>query len=347
MGKQIIEAKKFIEAIRYRFTKTSRNLVYFASGTDLKIIKEYYSSNSFHVFDNIVLVDFHHRINGVIDGNNITVWNVFHEKPELESFNNVYHFGVDITDPAEVKGNIICLRADATEAVDIFRKYGIKFDYFTVINEGWVHYPALNHNAFTAYALPIFKDEYFHFAWDEYWKYIKKLPFATKGKIEPEDPSYLEVYSQSDDEPRILVRLSGRINGSICRTFNKVKVCLIRKSIWEDADELDRIFISLRSTQLHEGCYWGKIKERNDKVAFMGKSNISAYQDLLTEADLSVGNKVVGFIPMGLKEHYQQVIDFINAYDFRNIKEIRFYHIDSNDFSDLYNLFGQKHPDLD
>jgi hypothetical protein len=147
------DANIFIQSIRGRFTDRSRNLVYFASGTDLETIKNYYSNNRFNVFDNIVLVDFNHKVNGIIGGDGLTVWNGFQQQQELlEIFNDVSHLGVDINDPYMVQGNIICLRADAIDAVDIFKEFGIKFDYFTVLNEGWVHFPALNNYAFYGYA---------------------------------------------------------------------------------------------------------------------------------------------------------------------------------------------------
>ena len=333
------EANKFIQSILERFTERSRNLVYFASGTDLKKIKSYYSDIRFRVFDNIVLVDFNHRVNAIIDGDNITVWSFFNQQQKLKALYNVCHFGVDITDPAGVKGNIICLRADAIDAVDIFRQNDIKFDYFTVLNEGWAHFPAMNNHAFTGYVLPVLKDVYYHFAWDAYRKYINKLPFTRIDKIEPGNESYLEVYSQNHTSARSLLKLSGRTNSNIFRTINKVKVYLIRKSIWEDRDELDRIFISLRNNDFPKDSYWGKIRARDEKVSFMKRGSITGYQDLLTEADSSVRNIVVGFIPMGFHGSYQSVIDFIRGHKFRNIKEIRFYHLDRNDFGDVYNYF--------
>ncbi|MGE5406703.1 MAG: hypothetical protein ACM3NR_03235 [Methanosarcina sp.] len=333
------EAKIFIRSILRRFTGKSRNLVYFASGIDLKTIKKYYSDARFKAFDNIVLVDFHHRVNAIIDDDNITVWNFFCPPQELKAFNNVFRFGTDISDPAGVKGNIICLRADAIDAVDIFRQNNIKFDYFTVLNEGWVHFPAMNNHAFTGYALPIIKDAYYHFAWDAYRKYINRLPFNSIEKIEPGNESYHEVYSKNHTPPRSLFRLSGRTDSNISKTIGKVKVCLVRKSIWEDSSELDRIFISLRSIAFRKDSFWGKIRDRYDKVSFMKKGSITGYQGLLSEADSSDRNRVVGFIPMGFQNSYQPVIDFMEGYDFRNIREIRFYHMDKNDFGDIYKSF--------
>ena len=337
------QTRIFFENIKHRFTPDSKNLIYFASGVNLEKIKNFYSNEKFQIFDNIVLVDYAHRVNAIINGDSITYWDIFSSSNVVDVFSEALKYKRDVSKISEVKGNIICFKADATLAVKLFKKHNIKFEYFTAINEGLsqggARYP-MNDNTFQSYALSIVKNEFYHLLWNTYWRRAKKLPFETKEKIQPHNDLYIEVYSANNSVRRSLYRFSDPIDSVYCKQIGSVKVCLIRKSIWQDQDGLNWMGFSLRSKESREG-FWPKIKALYRNTTFLKRGNFKMFCDKLTEIDGDPSNKVVGFIPLGMQGRYQEVLDFISNHKFENIKEIRFYHVDQGDFYDIRSQFIQ------
>lgn len=332
------QTEHFIDAIKGRFTPQCRNLIYMASGVDLIKIKNHYANQKFNQFDNIVLVDKSHRVNAIIKNDDIYIFNSFGRNDYLKPFRRVIN-STQTKNMSDIKGNIICLRADAIDAVTLFKNHNIKFDYFTAINEGVCHHHPLNNNAFYGYSLPIIQDEYYHLAWESYWKHIKKLPFDVKEKVELHHNDYVEVYSENNGPQRSLHKLSKRACSAISKNIGNVKVSIIRKSIWEDIEELSRMVFTLRHTELSDSSFWKKIQERYSQVALVNKGIINDFKANLLRLDENTENTVVGFTPLGLKGEYEAVLNIIEEHTFKNIKEIRLYHIDSHDYSEIRNRF--------
>ena len=145
-----------------------------------------------------------------------------------------------------VSDKIYYIKADATEAVEVFRKAGVKMDFYTSIqeglNEGGASYP-LNTNAYYGFVLPILKDKYIHFLHRCYVKHIKRLPYKTRTKINPEhedyiNPELLTTFPQSAEFWRVETRIERMHNIKI----KNINLQIRYKSIWEDIDELDLVF---------------------------------------------------------------------------------------------------------
>jgi len=284
-------------------------------------------------------VDFHHRVNAIASESTIVYWSIFFADEGFRSFPHKKKYGTQVKDLAEVEGNIIILRAHAVEAISVFSELGVKFDYFTAFNEGWVHYPALNNHGFVGFASQILKDEFYYFSEERYYdKCIKRLPYETIQKIESGTSGYIDVYSDDTTSPRALYHLSQKKETSVSKMFNHIQVSLVNKSIWEDYKKLDLIIYSLRTTKLHNDSIWHTVQDNAENVQYIQKRDKEQLMVTLSEADEN-GYKTIGLTPMGLHGEYQDVINSIAELTFKNIKELHFYHLNEKDYSDIRPMF--------
>ena len=327
--------KKFFEDIKPRFTKESKNLVYFASGTMLIDFRAHYYSDAFNKFDNIVLVDFHHTVNAIIDQTSMVYWDIFSPFRDANYYESIKKFGTQVKNLSDIPGKVICMRAHAIDAINLFREYRIKFDYYTAINEGWVHYPALNNHGFFGYAMPILKDPFYFLSWEEYYrKQIRTLPYASIEVVKPESNDFVKVYTERPYITTILYHISKPLNTIMKGVFNNTEVYLINKSIWEDNHKLDWKICALKSNIVYDDTVWHRIQDVVDKVSYIVRRDFSLFMQALTDADVE-GNRRVGCMSLGLQGDYQDVLDFINEQNFKYIKEIYFYHLNPKDFNDI------------
>ncbi|NJK94724.1 MAG: hypothetical protein HC905_07205 [Bacteroidales bacterium] len=293
------KAKSFMEKHARAFARQgATNLVYFASDADISRIARYYQTDQFKRFDQIFLVNEQHQKNCIINN------------------------------------RIVCLKADAVDAVELFKKYLMRFDYFTAINEGLYEgggkYP-LNKDTFQGYALPILKDVYYHYA-NEHYKI--GVPYHSLEIIHPGNEGYAQVYS--DSYPGTLYKVTLERRQPRVFFTNGLRMRLCNKSIWEDAGDLDSIYCRMNSEMLKV------VKSHFPNIHdFPGAANrnehIIEQFDRIIEDAKTLNYKRVGMIPFGFHQNYKKFLEYLSKVNPGPLEEITLYHLNRNDFRDLYN----------
>lgn len=250
---------------------------------------------------------------------------------------------------------------DALLSIDQLKRDNVHIDCLVVINEGLFEgggsYPMFA-DFLMGYLYPLLKDEFtlitdlIPYQTTEY-KALSKLDWAVEKVAElfPGDNNYLNphiftTYASNKAEPFGQVFKMRKVD---CKTVfhtenNHIKVKLIHGSIWSDADDLDYIGLKLANdgVRLHIS---GIRNIRTSSEFFASKRNVhnlqnKSFEEILHEAE-SKKVEVIGLTPWGAND-YEEVLALLENHQGANLKEVRFYHINSNDFEGIYRSYANR-----
>jgi hypothetical protein len=246
------------------------------------------------------------------------------------------------------------IKADALIAIEQLLKRKIKIDYLVSVNEGLFggggNYPVLS-DFMLGYLSPILSDEFFLVCDPKYYRaipmylnpewgfksssvnttdpnYIYPSLFEYGQRISntPENPDFGEVYKLTLDKT---VR-SLQVNPDL-------DMKLIYGSIWDDADKLDLLGISLLSR--HEIRRPGR--NHFSISQFFREKGVydlqgTTIQEIIAHAQAN-GLKRIGLSPW-MDGEYAEVIQFLRDFKPGCIESIYFYHLRKRDFRQIYQV---------
>jgi hypothetical protein len=248
---------------------------------------------------------------------------------------------------------------DALLSIDQLKRYNVRIDCLVVINEGLYggggSYPMFA-DFLMGYLYPLLKDE-FTLITDltpyqtTKYKALTKLDWAVEKVAElfPGDKNYLNphiftTFASNKAEPFGQVFKMRKVD---CKTVfhtknNQIKVKIIHGSIWSDADDLD--YIGLKWA--NNGVQLERRGNRNFRTSgefFTSKRNVhnlhnKSFEEVLHDAELNKA-EVIGLTPWRAND-YNEVLALIENHQGANLKEVRFYHLNSNDFDGVYKSYA-------
>jgi hypothetical protein len=249
------------------------------------------------------------------------------------------------------------LPMDVLKGIDALRSRNIEIDCLVTINEGLIEgggkYPMLVDSVF-GYLAPILAKDLLLVADFSYYKVqgiynsVIKLDAGYKQhrKLRYDDDDFIYPYLFSGNRDSynnltlknkfgtvIWLKKENR-ERNICIN-NKLKVIVKHRSIWEDNDELDAIGLSVGQNNKGEIDYYSKNINKyfstKPKVFFI---NDMSFNDIINYCKI---NKIknLGLLPW-LNDNYKELLEKLSNFNEDYPKEIRFYHINRDDYSDLY-----------
>ena len=289
-------------------------------------------------------------------------------KKEYETLNFDRVFLVDtVVRPCFQSDKVKSLRCDALEAVEYFKKEGIRIDCLVTlcesVGEGGQTY-AICSDAFMGYVMPVLAKDFLWICNDR--KYYPAMYYSTEGvrirshgmmeslyrmrtrygynyvsldlpynmrELYENDPEYLPpaLFSRllSDQNKGHVFRMSYSPSIEPLRLSEDVTIRLVWDSIWNHYDELDHLFISFKLGYPPMEGYF----ERSDRVSYYKQME---FGERLRWAKLNEFNHV-GFTPHYWyqydKNYQKQLEDFLRELNRPMI--IDFYFLNSE--------FGNKH----
>lgn len=283
----------------------TRSLVYYASGTR---IREGYADLP---FDNVVLVD--------------------------KSFREI----------VSIKGKIICIGLDSIRATALFNEINVRHDAFVCINEGLSEgngfYPIHGNWSFSN-ILPILKDEYLHIACPSYYglrKWKKKhfnLPqqatLLGENDAEYINPHIFSDYHKYNKQFCVWKVRKQKQMGTPASFQLGNRTCTVqRQNIWSDYSLLDTLFIRCSP------CEKGNLKGVAPKVEFIKDYSFEQLLRFCNRNEI----ETIGIVPW-LNHRYESFLSFLqdNETKFPLPKTVNFYHINKQDFRELYSRAEQQ-----
>lgn len=170
----------------------------------------------------------------------------------------------------EMNGNIWKLKCDAIEAVDILREKGIKLDVYISINEGLNEgggkYP-LNGQYFLGYLMQILQPNYFHIYAPNYYRqaqpyflshHLPDLPYK-KNNVNSSDIGFdFSLLNNSGNYEVKIFKMERKLEqAKVHPLFSNISI--ERKSIWEEAKNLNKILITETKMLSYLKYYFHKI----------------------------------------------------------------------------------------
>jgi hypothetical protein len=288
--------------------RAGKSLVYFASGTIIN--KDFLDLN----YDNIFLIDYDFRGNS--------------------------YYG----------DKIFCLKLDCIEAISLLKKLRITINCFVGLNEGLSegggHYP-INSDCFLGYSFPLFSDTLIHIGCKDYyygkefshlWRHFLDLPYLEKHNLKLGDPEYISplMFSQWGERASVTL-LKKKSTKEHKFTFNGQVVTLRHKSIWEDIEQLDAIYVR------YDNSYQKERIEAIEKKAYPVKYNglytpnykTYSFAEVIDMCNSLKFNKI-GIVPTG--GNNLKMIEEIKLKKSDYPNEIILYHLNKDDFSMLYKI---------
>lgn len=293
------------------FIKQGKNLVYFASGT-------FSSAEHYRLipYDNVFLVD--------------------------KSFRSTEYDGI----------NVFMLKMDCIDAVHLFEELSLKIDCFVSFNDGSVQgegpYPIMGNNFF-GYVYPILNSEFIHIGNRSYYgtKYLAyayhryyDFPHESKVEILSSDPEYIDplIFSSYSEKTRIFKFTKGLLRVHQFKSAN-LSFFVKHESIWTDKKNLDAIFVRYNSN--HQKSTIEKY-ERNAYAIKPANYTLTDYPTYSVEEIIKLCEKEgwgrIGFTPMG--ESHLKTIKILTESNLPALREVYFYHLNRNDYSDLYKILN-------
>lgn len=228
-------------------------------------------------------------------------------------------------------GKVKCLAMDCLKAVDYLKRNGVIIDCFVSLNEGLYEGGgsyAINSDMFLGYVMPILNDEYYHIMNKSYYcgnyKVSMNLPYE-KTEIFSDNINYLDFSIFSKEayhlgRAKMFKMIKNRFVTSLL-IRNDLKVSVIQDSIWNDFDNLDLLILGTNS----ENKFF--VPKKSEKIISNKGKKIS---EILEFADYNKYTSI-GFTPW-LKGNYSDVIEILNNFNSGYLKEVRFYHLNKNDY---------------
>lgn len=223
---------------------------------------------------------------------------------------------------------------DCLSAVDFLKRSKVKIDCFVVLNEGLFEgggYYAINSDMFLGYAMPILKDKYIHIVNKNYYgsqyHVSMDLPYQMTA-INEGDQDYIDPFLFSDDEYHKgfakVYRMEKLTSTQDLNLKSNIKISIIQDSIWNHAEELDLMAISI--TAQGQGDF------------FLGLNKVISTRDYTIDQilDFCVKGKIerIGFTPWA-KNNYSSFIDQIKNHTKKYPKKISLFHLNKRDFNSL------------
>jgi hypothetical protein len=250
---------------------------------------------------------------------------------------------------------------DALLVIDQLKMDNVRIDCLVVINEGlWEGggmYPLFS-DFLMGYLHPLLKEEFtlitdLNYYKTTTYKALSKLDWAVEkiSELFPGDQNYISpriftTYASDMAEPFGQVFKMRKVD---CDTVlstknNRLKIKLIHGSIWTDADDLDYIGLKLSN----DGVRLPSTGIRNIQTSsdfFSAKTNVhnlnnKSIEEILQDAE-STGVEILGLTPWGAKD-YDKVLALLENHQGTNLKEVRFYHLNNNDFEGIYRSYANR-----
>ncbi len=247
---------------------------------------------------------------------------------------------------------------DALCAIEEIKKENIKIDTLVSLNEGLYegggNYPILS-GFLMGYLAPLLKDEItLIYDLNNYASELRtpmakldwgftKISNIKEGELGYIDPAIFS--SEFREGGKIcdaqIIKMQKIRNSKTFQLNNsKTLIRLIHGSIWEDEKILDLIGLNLLSEHtIHPFCD----EHRTVASFFQCKSNVFNIREESFDSILNVaqakGLKHVGLCPW-LKNDYSSIIERLNQLDNYLPDMISFYHLNKNDYKQLYTYFN-------
>jgi len=232
-------------------------------------------------------------------------------------------------------GKVFCLGQDCLQAVSYLKQRKIKIDTFISLNEGLYEGGkggyALNSDMFLGYVMPLLSDDYIHIMNKTYYcnqfHVTMDLPYLMT-EIKEGDKNYLDPFLFSDDEYHKnhakVYRMKKQTSAEDLNINPNIQISIIQDSIWNHADELDLIAISI--TPQGQGDF------------FLGLNKVISLRDhtIGQILDFCVREKIerIGFTPWA-KNNYSSFIDQIKNHTKEYPNKISLFHLNKRDFNSL------------
>jgi hypothetical protein len=257
--------------------------------------------------------------------------------------------------------NILFIGKDALLSIDELKRNNVQIDCLVVINEGLFEgggvYPMFS-DFLMGYLYSLLKDEFtlitdLNYYKTTTYKALSKLDWAVEkiSELFPGDQNYISpriftTYASDMAEPFGQVFKMRKVD---CETVlstknNRLKIKLIHGSIWTDADDLDYIGLKLSN----DGVRLTSSGIRNIQTSsdfFSAKTNVQnlnnkSFEEILRDAE-SKQAQVLGLTPWGACD-YENVLTLLENHQGTQVKEVRFYHLNKNDFAGIYKSYANQ-----
>ncbi len=227
------------------------------------------------------------------------------------------------------------IKSDAIEAVDLLASKGIKLDVFISINEGLNegggNYP-LNGQFFIGYLMRILNPNYIHIYAPNYYSHTS--PKYLSHKL-PNIPYVINALKQSDFIYDLSLLNNG--GGYLPKVFKMKRldeacvqhpifkhIKLVRKSIWEDAESLTKLF-------LPENTMLPYLKLFSTKIIDFIRGDFPFFK--LNNVSITKGG-TIGLVPWNSKDYKSELLK-LNEWSISNDVLVSVYYLDEGDFSKL------------
>ncbi len=248
---------------------------------------------------------------------------------------------------------------DALLSIDQLKRDNVRIDCLVVINEGLSegagHYPIYS-DFLMGYLYPLLKKEFILITdlkpyQTTSYKALAKLDWAAEKVQElfPGDSDYINpnVFTKDTLEEatfgQVFKMRKVNLETVIKTRNNKIKVKLKRNSIWSDANDLDYIGLKLSNDGVRLSRGIGNI--RTSKDFFSAINNVQnlenkSFEEILRDAE-SKKAQVLGLTPWGAND-YENVLTLLENHQGAQVKEVRFYHLNKNDFAGIYESYADQ-----
>ncbi len=234
-------------------------------------------------------------------------------------------------------GKVICLGMDCLKAVTFLKQHKVKIDFLVGLNEGLYEgggfYP-INSDMFLGYVMPILNSKYIHILNRNYYGHQYHVTMDLPYKmtlINEGEPDYLNPLVFSSDEYNKehakVYRMTKQVSEKVICINPNVHFSIIHDSIWNHAEELDLLAISI--TPQGQGDF------------FLGLNRVISLRDLSVEQilDLCVQRKIetIGLTPWA-RGKYSSFIDLIKNHTKEYPKRISLFHLNRKDLKSVREL---------
>ncbi|MDR2643532.1 MAG: hypothetical protein LBC74_12145 [Planctomycetaceae bacterium] len=312
-------------------------LIYFASGA----FKPEYENLP---FDNIYLID---------------LWSFKNKAKKFENPNDYIEF-----EPLRI-GKVTCVNSECLKAVNYLKSQNVKADCYVTANTSCHSRPKrcpLGLPFFIGYVMPILKDDYVHITnLKKYYgstdKNVIDLPYEI-DQITKDDNRYIDpaIFVHGNTKDVEIFRMRKKCEVVNIAIDSKIKISVIRDSIWNYYDKLDLVVHSVSDFErrnffdrIPKVITWNHLV-RSKRVYCLYSLSENVWQskfEISNDLDAifahCVQNKInkVGFMPWG-NGNYNVFVEKIQNYKNKYPKEIILFHLNKNDYKELTTKYAIK-----
>lgn len=244
---------------------------------------------------------------------------------------------------------------DALEAMDDLYQEGITIDCLVSLNEGLDDgggiYPMLS-GFLIGYLVPLLQDTFtlitdFSHYQEPYRTPMSKLDWPVKkpkvlklgmnGYLNPQQFSYSQRCTPYPNFGKVYRMQKIGVSTSLNIGYSDIKITIKHGSIWEDEPILELIGINLISDYKLIGD--GGQNAQNPKEFFKAKPKVynlngRTFREVIDFCELHEFTHI-GLCPWKNGD-YAEVIEYLNSQQLSTTRSITFYHLNKNDFKELY-----------